>query len=383
MHKTDAWVLYQGSGESPGPTQLKREEFQFPDITSEEVLVRPLYGCWEGNMGHALERQPVDICRMRREERVVIGNAGVVEVVQCGADVTTVSEGDRAIVFCNGVWDAYGYPKRIFGYDAPGTIGVLARKTKLHQMQLIPVPKGGRFDMARWAAFSLRFVTAWSNWRLAFGTFRLQLEEHELHDPIVWGWGGGVALATLQLARLAGCDTLQISSREDRRDAARQHGIDTVDRSEFPHLSYDDARYKSDDDYRARYRDSEERFLDIVSRQTGGRGVNIFIDYVGSPVLRATLKALARQGIVTTAGWKEGMVVWFLRASECIDRHQHIHTHYARYTEGLQAVRFAEANAWLPTPDARIYEFDEVPELAADYAAGRFTYYPCFRVNPE
>ena len=45
--------------------------------------------------------------------------------------VTTVREGDTAIVFCNGQPDKFGYPERICGYDAPGTIGVLA-KTDAH-----------------------------------------------------------------------------------------------------------------------------------------------------------------------------------------------------------------------------------------------------------
>ena len=121
----------------------------------------------------------------------------------------------------------------------------------------------------------------------------------------------------------------------------------------------------------------------IVDDLTNGRGVNIFLDYVGSPVIRATLRAMARQGVLATAGWKEGMHLWFLRAVECIDRHQHGHTHYARYAGGVQAVRFTVANEWLPTVDPRVYTFDEIPELAEAYDRGDFTYFPCFSVNPE
>ncbi|MFT6396910.1 MAG: NADPH:quinone reductase-like Zn-dependent oxidoreductase [Bradymonadia bacterium] len=382
-HKTKAWVLHAGEKGNPQPTELSFEDFEFDDISSEEVLVKPLYGCWEGNMGHALHRTPVDICLQRREERVVFGNAGVVEILDVGSDVDTVRVGQKAILFCNGVWDKFGYPKKIFGYDAPGTIGMLALKTKVHQKQVIPIPEENTFDLVRWAAFSLRYVTAWSNFRLAYGTLRLQLTEHELPAPVVWGWGGGVSLGELHLARLQGCRAFQVSSRADRQEAARKLGITAIDRNEISDLMFDAKRYKTDPEYKARYKASEDRFLEIVEELTHGHGVNIFLDYVGSPVIRATLKAMARQGVLATAGWKEGMHLWFLRAVECIDRHQHIHTHYARYGEGVQAVQFAVANEWLPEVDPKIYDYDEIPALAEAYNRGEFTYFPCFRVNAE
>jgi NADPH:quinone reductase-like Zn-dependent oxidoreductase len=381
-HTTEAWVLYRGQGKRPGPGQLVLEELTFAPITADECLVRPIYGCWERNMGDALDRNPVDICRERGEERVVIGNAGAVEVLEVGANVTAIKPGDRCIVFCNGTWDDFGYPKTMYGYDTPGSIGVLAKLTKLHHRQLIPIPDP-RPDLLRWAAFSLRYITAFSNWRLAHGVLRLQVGVNELPDPFVWGWGGGVSLAELHLARLNGCRAAQVSSRPDRRAAAERLGVQAIDRNEFPELRYDEERYQTDDAYRERYARSEARFLELVAELTGGKGVNIFIDFVGSPVIRATVKAMARQGVLTTAGWKEGEFLWFLRASECVARHQHVHSHYARFSEGIQAVRFASANNWLPIVDPRIYQWEEVPELAANYRAGRFIYYPCFRINPE
>lgn len=382
-HTTEAWVLHPGEGENPGNAAYVREEFTFSDITSEEVLVRPLYGCWEGNMGHAIERKPVDICKERDEDPVVMGNAGVVQIIECGADVTTVKPGDIAILFCNGQWDEYGYPKRIFGFDAKGSIGLLAQTTKLHQYQVIPIPDQNPSEerLRQWAGFSLRYPTAWANWRLAFGMLRLQLTEQELPKPIVWGWGGGVTLAELDLARRHGCDVVQISSSGARRDAALELGIDVVDRGEFRDLNYQPKRYKTDPEYKAKYLAAEKRFLEIVEEKTGGRGVNIFIDYIGEPVIRGTHKALARQGVLTTAGWKEGMALSFLRAVECIQRHQHVHTHYARYSEGVQSVNYAAANNWLPNVDPKTYSFDEIPQLSDDYLAGDFIYFPIFKVN--
>jgi hypothetical protein len=57
----EAWVLYQGENSVPEPAKLKKELFTFSNITAEEVLVEPIYGCWEGNMTHALQRQPIDL----------------------------------------------------------------------------------------------------------------------------------------------------------------------------------------------------------------------------------------------------------------------------------------------------------------------------------
>jgi len=382
MHKAEAWVLHKGE-KGAGAAELERTSIEFEGLKADEVLVKPLYGCWEGNMGHALQRKPIDICRMRKEDSVVIGNAGVMEILEIGKNVTTVQPGQKAILFCNGEWDQYGYPKKIFGYDTPNTIGMLSTLTKLHEKQVIAIPEDNTFDLRRWAAFSLRYITAWSNFRLAYGTLRLQLSEKELPVPVVWGWGGGVSLAELHLAHLRGCKTYQVSSRDHRQKAAKRLGITPIDRNEFPNLCFDEKRYATDLPYKKRYRESEVRFLEIVEDLTYGNGVNVFLDYVGSPVLRATLKAMARQGIIATAGWKEGMNSWFIRAIECIDRHQHLHTHYARYSEGVQAVRFAMANNWLPQVDERVYTFEEIPELARNYLAGNFTYFPCYSIHGE
>ncbi|MFP5261804.1 MAG: hypothetical protein ACLGJB_07850 [Blastocatellia bacterium] len=91
-------------------------------------------------MAHAMERAPIDVCRHRCESEVVIGNAGVVRILQVGEAVKTVNPGDLRIVFCNGIWDRFGYPEKILAYDAPQTMGVLAKRIKLHSRQVIPIP---------------------------------------------------------------------------------------------------------------------------------------------------------------------------------------------------------------------------------------------------
>src|SRR5678816_2712349 len=113
---TEAWVLSAGPEKKRVPGALRLETYALPDLGPHDVLVRPLYGCWEGNMTHALERSPVDVCRQRGEARMVPGNSGAVEVVEPGSAVTGLQAGDRCIVFGNAVHDRHGYMMKALAY---------------------------------------------------------------------------------------------------------------------------------------------------------------------------------------------------------------------------------------------------------------------------
>lgn len=384
MMKAEAWFLYPATPEeqrSGAPARLVREAFDLAPPGEHEVVGAPLFGCWEGNMGHALRRQPIDICRARKDPRVILGNAGVVEVLEVGPGVKTVQPGQKAILFCNGEEDWFGYPKTIMAYDAPGSMGCLTTRMKGTDRQFIPIPEDTRFSLEQWAGFSLRYVTAWANWEVAYGTYRLSVGADELAAINVWGWGGGVALAEVDLARRFGCRAFLLSANDQRLALVREMGIRAVDRRKYGTLAYDHERYRTDPEFARTYRKAEEAFVADVVALTSGRKVQIFVDMIGEPVFRATLKALAREGVITTAGWKEGMTLYTMRAVECIERHQHIHTHYARYAQGWKAVGFAEGNGWLPPRPQKVYSFDEIPALAEEYLAGDPEYFPTFSVN--
>ncbi|MBP6986188.1 MAG: zinc-binding dehydrogenase [Alphaproteobacteria bacterium] len=362
MIKTEAWVIKK-KGTDASQNLLVLEEFSFQDISDEEMLVEPLFGCWEGNMEHALNRSPLDLCITRNEDRVVIGNAGVVRVLEVGKSIKEISVGDVGILFCNGVPDQHGYPTLIFGYDAPNTIGVLSKKTKLKRHQFIPIPSESKASLPQWAAFSLRYVTAWANWRVAFKSWRLQNEEMDLGSAYAAGWGGGVSLAELELARNYGFNAIMISSRSDRLFLISDKHIQSLDRRSFSKDSY------------------EADFINNIMNRTNGNGVNIFVDNIGAN-FQAILKCLARQGVITTSGWRSNMIFPVIRSAECINRHTHIFTHYARYQEGLDAVNYAEANDWFPTLTEKVYSWNELPQLAEAYSKGELQdYFPIFKVN--
>ena len=76
------------------------------------------------------------------------------------------------------------------------------------------------------------------------------------------------------------------------------------------------------------------------------------------------------------------MAVNLLRALECMKWHTHVHTHYSRYSDTVEAARFAEANGWMPRHDGEVYSYDNVPLLAKDFSEGRMSdYFPLFEVN--
>jgi NADPH:quinone reductase-like Zn-dependent oxidoreductase len=352
---TEAWVLYQGPVEVQARGELRLEQFSFPDISDFEVLAEPIYGCWEANMTHALEREPVDIVRQRGEEKIVPGNAGVVRILKPGSAVTSVKEGDVCVVSPIGSWDKNGFMLMVVGYDAPRTMGVLAKQMKLHERQVVLLPNPTKHSYRQWAAFPVRYATAWSNWKVAWGCWRLQMAEEDCPLPCVWGWGGGVTLAELELARMAGCRTAMIASSDERLRLIEQRGIQPIDRREFSALSYDPEKYRTDRAYKKSYLRAERTFLDLVKSNTMGQGVAIFIDNIGTPVFRATLRALSHQGVVTTAGWKKGMDISLTRAPECIARHIHVHTHGCRHSHGAPSGWFAEQTGWVPPVEDKVH----------------------------
>lgn len=377
MISTTAWVLHQDAGVAG----LREEAFSFPDLLEDEALLEPIYGCWEANMTHAVERNPVNIALLRREKRIVLGNAGVVRVLRVGTAVNNVKEGDLCIFCAAAQLDDFGYTTVVHGYDGRGTVGLLAKQMKARSITLFPIPEGSKYSPQQWAGFSLRYLTAWSNWKVAIGAYRLQISETDDPRPSVWGWGGGTTLAELDLARRAGCDAAMISGSDHHLREIEALGITAIDRRQFADLNFD-AENDKDPSLRLAYSRAERSFLKMVKERTQGRGAAIFVDYIGSPVYRASLRALGRQGVLTTAGWKHGMELPTNRANECIKRHIHVFTHAARAQEADKAIAFGEREGWMPNV-ATERGWDEIPALAEDFAAGRVnSYFPIFAVNP-
>jgi len=385
MTTTKAWVIHRAAGDprTAGPTELQLEDLALGAPGDGEVLVEPLYGSWEHNMTHALDRRPVDVCRARGDDTVVLGNSGVGRVLQGGPN-TTLREGELCLFALPHKFDRFGYPIQLMGFDLPGTRGILARRGIWKQTDLVPLPAASRHSLPQWAAFGVRYLTAWSSWRVAYGAWRLQMSEDDQKVPYVWAWGGGTSLATVQLAQHFEARTAIISGVPERLALAARLGITPIDRRPFMDLARDDERLARDPGYALRCAAAEDAFLELVRAHTDNLGASIFIDYIGTPLIHATVRALARQGVIATAGWLEGKEIKLVRAFECIKRHTHVHTHGYRRSEVVPAMQFGEDRGWMPVlGDTRIYAFDEIPQLARDFAAGKIaSYFPIYQINP-
>jgi NADPH:quinone reductase-like Zn-dependent oxidoreductase len=384
MESVKAWVLRAGpAGNDGAPTRGELELANVPIASpgEHEVLVESRIGCWEANMEHAISRQPVDVVRQRGEDQIVMGTCGVVRVLSAGSAVRGLREGQDCLWIPFGQMDDRGYAKSICAYDEPKSPGLLAKRFVIGADRLVPLPEGTEYPAERWAPFA-RYFTAWDNWRVTSRCWRAQVEDTwQENQPLVVGWGGGVVYAELELARREGFRTAMVSGRDSRLKQIADSGTIPIDRREFPDLDYLAA--KDSPEAMERYRASEARFLEIIGELSGGEGASIFLDNHGGGLYRATLKSLAREGVVSTVGWKQGMRLWHLRAIECIGRHIHVNTHVWRFRDSRRIRDVQQETGWLPDCEHDpVTSFENIPSLAASYSRDDIDgYFPLFSVN--
>jgi NADPH:quinone reductase-like Zn-dependent oxidoreductase len=359
---------------------LVREELNLPGPADHEAVVEPQVGSWEANMSHALLRSPVDVCRQRGDNAVVLGNSGVVRVLSPAKAAPCPPRGTLCMVMPFGKRDRQGYIERVYAYDAPGTHGLLARRIPVPAELLLPLPPDSAHPPESWAP-NLRYFTAWDNWQVAYGCWRSQTRGEDPQDHLVFGWGGGVVLAELTLAQRQGFRTAMAVGSDERAAALQRRGITPVDRRDYPDLAYDTDPLTAEAG--ARQMRAERRFLKTVAELSDGRGVSIFLDNIGGPLYQLTARALGRQSVIATCGWKAGMHLSVVRATECQKRRLHVNTHGWRFGDSPVIRDLQEATGWIAEVDAdSVYDFDDVPRLAADFAAGRLSgYFPLYRVN--
>jgi NADPH:quinone reductase-like Zn-dependent oxidoreductase len=213
----------------------------------------------------------------------VVGSDGAGTVLQVGAAVQQFRPGDRVMInptlvcgqcpACSAGEDALCSSLRVLGEHCPGT---LAEYIALPAENLAAVPRSMTWPEA--AAFSLASLTAW---RMLTTRARVQAGE----TVLIWGIGGGVALAALQIARLLGARTIVTSGAEAKLDAARALGADAV----LNHHSAD--------------------IVAEVRKLTGGRGADVVVDTVGEQSWPQSLRALRRGGRLVTCGATTGPMV--------------------------------------------------------------------------
>jgi NADPH:quinone reductase-like Zn-dependent oxidoreductase len=158
----------------------------------------------------------------------------------------------------------------LLGEHFPGT---LAEYVIVPATNVRSIPANTRPEIA--AAFTLATITAW---RMIVSRAQVRAGE----TVLIWGIGGGVAVAALQIAKLRGATVWVTSSSEDKLARARELGADAT----FNHAAVDVV--------------AEVRAL------TGKRGVDVVVDDVGPATWERSLGSLAKSGRLVTCGATSG-----------------------------------------------------------------------------
>ena len=210
----------------------------------------------------------------------IMGADGTGVIDQVGSGVTSVKVGDTVVInpgiscrnceYCregdHPLCTKYG----ILGEHFPGTI---AEYAVVPAANVRKIPQ--TIPWAEAAAFSLATLTAW---RMVVSRAVVRPGE----TVLIWGIGGGVALAALQIAKLRGAKVWVTSGSEEKLQRAKELGADEV----FDHRKPDIAK-----EIRAR---------------TNKRGVDVVIDNVGEATWQSSLLALGRRGRIVTCGGTSG-----------------------------------------------------------------------------
>lgn len=151
--------------------------------------------------------------------------------------------------------------------------GTLAQWVSLPAQNVFAMP--AHLSFAEAAALGVNHLTAW---RMLFTKGQLKPWE----TVLVFGIGGGVSLAALQLAKLTGAQMLVTSRDAGKLERARALGADHVIDS------------------------STQDVVKEVMARTGGRGVDVVIENVGAAVWSSAMKSLVRGGRLVTCGATSG-----------------------------------------------------------------------------
>jgi len=197
----------------------------------------------------------------------ILGADGTGVVAALGEGVQGFSAGDRVVVNPGMVHESR---VTVIGEHTDGTYCELKA---IPTTQLYPLADSLSFEEG--AAFPLVFETAY---RMLVTKAHVEAGEWVL----IWGIGGGVALAAFEICRALGAHTIVTSSSAEKLERARELGADVV------------LNHSSDD------------VVASVREATDGRGAEIVVETVGEATWERSLAAAGYEGRVVVCGATSG-----------------------------------------------------------------------------
>ena len=192
--------------------------------------------------------------QMRPAAPFVPGGEIAGDVADVGEGVTRVAVGTRVMAMTG--------------------FGAFAEQVVVAEESLQPVPQAMSYGQA--AAFIQSYSTAW--FTLAR---RAQLSEDEW--VLVLGAGGGIGLASVDVAQALGANVIAAASTQEKLAAAKAMGA-------VSGISYDDEDLK------------------VRARELSGGGVDVVVDPVGGAYSEPALRALRRFGRFCVIGFASGPI---------------------------------------------------------------------------
>jgi NADPH:quinone reductase-like Zn-dependent oxidoreductase len=247
--------------EDGGPEVLRYEDVPDPEPGRGEVLVE-LRASSLNHLDIWVRRGLPSVPKPR-----ILGADGSGVVAGLGDGVEHFVVGDRVLVNPGIVHDGR---ITVIGEHTDGTYCELKA---IPAGQLHPLAESLSFEEA--AAFPLVFETA----------YRMLVTKAALREGewvLIWGIGGGVALAAFELSRALGARTIVTSSSREKLDRALGLGADVA-------VSH------SDDDV-----------VEAVREATGGRGADVVVETVGEATWERSLAAAAQEGRIVVCGATTG-----------------------------------------------------------------------------
>ncbi|MBK5915031.1 zinc-binding dehydrogenase [Rhodocyclus purpureus] len=215
--------------------------------------------------------------------------------------------------------------------------GSFAQWISVPAQNVFPMPAGLSFVEA--AALGVNHLTAW---RMLFT--KAQVKPWE--TVLVFGIGGGVSLAAMQLAKAIGARVI-VTSRDDAKleralALGADHGINS----------------KTEDVAKA------------VLAHTGGRGVDVVIENVGESAWSAAMKSLVRGGRLVTCGATTGDQPPADIRRIFIRQLQILGSTHGDLSEFADLLSFVERQRIVPVIDS-VHPIDEVHAALARLEAGQ------------
>jgi D-arabinose 1-dehydrogenase-like Zn-dependent alcohol dehydrogenase len=253
-----------------GPAVIRPAEVEMPRVGPGQALVR-VKACGVCFLDTIVRSG----LRSKAKRPLVLGHEIAGEVAEVGPGVGTVKVGDRVAVahrvvcghcfYCRGERESLCDNTQGVGVDLDGGY---AEYAVIPELNLQRVPEGVGYEQAAVCG-------------CVVGACYVGLVKKAGVRPgetvLVTGAGGGIGIHSVQIAKMCGARVLATTTSAGKVDRIREWGADEVICTPGD-------------------------FSDQVRRLTGGRGADVVLESVGSPVFAASFRALAKGGRFVFAG---------------------------------------------------------------------------------